>query len=45
MNVKPESYQKPYLIYVYGDMCMKCMQLENLWEKMVDDLETVGKAA
>ncbi|XP_064641838.1 dnaJ homolog subfamily C member 16-like [Lineus longissimus] len=42
MNVKPESYHKPYLIYIYADLCMRCMQLESLWEKMVDDLEIVG---
>ncbi|XP_013386220.1 dnaJ homolog subfamily C member 16, partial [Lingula anatina] len=38
----PESHSKPFLIYGYGDFCFNCMRLEPLWEKAVQDLETLG---
>ena len=37
-----ETKKKPYLIYAYSDFCFRCLQMERVWNRVVDDLETLG---
>ena len=42
-HILPQSDRKPYLIYAYADFCFQCMQMEVMWERIVADLQELGK--
>ena len=41
-KILPESSKKPYFIYVYSDFCMRCMQVDRIFDKIVNDMENIG---
>ncbi|XP_012556009.1 dnaJ homolog subfamily C member 16 isoform X1 [Hydra vulgaris] len=40
--VLPDSYHKLFLIAVFEDMSLECIQLQPLWEKLSSGLENIG---
>lgn len=41
-TVLPNSYTKPYLIYVYTEFCFSCMAVESLWQTLKQELKNIG---
>ncbi|ELU18125.1 hypothetical protein CAPTEDRAFT_225634 [Capitella teleta] len=41
-KILPGSFDKPYLIYIYRDFCFACMEVERIWDRLVQDTETIG---
>ncbi|XP_065061402.1 dnaJ homolog subfamily C member 16-like [Rhopilema esculentum] len=41
-TVLPMSYKAPQMIYIYGDWCFQCMQLELIWESVANDMTSLG---
>ncbi|RNA15524.1 dnaJ -like protein [Brachionus plicatilis] len=41
-TVLPNSYTKPYLIYVYTEFCFSCITVENLWQALRQELKNIG---
>ena len=33
---------RPYLILVYGDLCLPCLSIEPVWQRLVHELEPLG---
>lgn len=40
--VIPDSYHKPFLIYVVSDICFDCLKYERLWESLCENFEAIG---
>lgn len=41
-TILPNSYTKPYLIYVYTEFCYSCIAVENLWQTLRHELKNIG---
>lgn len=42
-KILPDSYNRPYLLYAYSDFCYQCMRVEMIWDRIVHDMDTIGK--
>eukprot|EP00111_Clytia_hemisphaerica_P005350 TCONS_00015466-protein len=40
--VLPDSYHKPFLIFVLDDICFDCLKYQNLWESTIQNFESIG---
>lgn len=41
-NILPQSDKQPYLILVYSEWCMPCVNVLPLWQRLVEEVEPVG---
>eukprot|EP00058_Branchiostoma_floridae_P006199 XP_002591687.1 hypothetical protein BRAFLDRAFT_223511 [Branchiostoma floridae] len=41
-TVLPQSSVKPFLLEVYNDWCLPCLQLEPMWDSLVEELQPMG---
>ena len=42
-KILPESDRKPCFLYTYTDFCFDCARIEHLVEKLIRDLDDIGK--
>jgi len=40
--ISPQSHKQPYLILVYSEWCMMCLQLLPLWQRLAEELVPIG---
>lgn len=40
--ILPDSHHKLFLVYVVGEICFECLQLQSLWDKMSESLNNIG---
>nr|CAG4646174.1 EOG090X049L [Macrothrix elegans] len=40
--VLPQSRKQPYLIQVYSDWCILCLQFLPIWQRLAEDLNPIG---
>lgn len=38
----PQSYSTPYILVFYGDLCIPCVQVEQVLQKSISELESIG---
>lgn len=41
-TILPQSFTRPFLIVFYGDLCIPCVQFEQVFQKTMGDLEALG---
>ncbi|XP_078697502.1 dnaJ homolog subfamily C member 16-like [Branchiostoma floridae x Branchiostoma belcheri] len=41
-TVLPQSSVKPFLLEVYNDWCLPCLQIEPIWDSLVEELQPMG---
>lgn len=41
-TILPQSFTRPFIIVFYGDLCIPCIQIEQLLQKVITELESVG---
>ncbi|XP_066297311.1 dnaJ homolog subfamily C member 16-like [Branchiostoma lanceolatum] len=41
-TVLPQSSVKPFLLEVYNDWCLPCLQVEPVWDSLVEELQPMG---
>ncbi|XP_075584769.1 dnaJ homolog subfamily C member 16 l(3)80Fg isoform X2 [Dermatophagoides farinae] len=41
-TILPQSYTTPYILVFYGDLCVPCIQVEQVLRRLVGELEAVG---
>ena len=42
-KILPESRQRAYFLYAYSNFCYTCMEIEMMWDKIVNDMEAIGR--
>jgi len=40
--ISPQSQKQPYLMLIYSEWCMTCLQLLPLWQRLVEELMPIG---
>nr|XP_027194543.1 dnaJ homolog subfamily C member 16-like [Dermatophagoides pteronyssinus] len=41
-TILPQSYSTPYILVFYGDLCVPCIQVEQVLRRLMNELESVG---
>ena len=41
-TVLPQSARQPYLLFVYSEWCLLCINLLPVWQQLVEDLTPIG---
>lgn len=41
-TILPQSFTRPFIIVFYADLCIPCIQIEHLLQKLITELESVG---
>ncbi|UXI19083.1 insulin gene enhancer protein isl-1-like [Sarcoptes scabiei] len=41
-TILPQSYSTPYILVFYGDLCIPCVQVEQVLQKSISELESIG---
>ncbi|XP_057305908.1 dnaJ homolog subfamily C member 16-like isoform X1 [Hydractinia symbiolongicarpus] len=43
--ILPDSHHKVFLIAVFGEFCFDCLRLQPMWEKLAENMDSVGIGA